>query len=73
MCPQLSSRSRCCDRLAAALTILARAPICRAALLPACPPAQGAVRQFVLFFGGLGVAMVGLKSMDRLLYSLEET
>ncbi len=42
--------------------------------LPPCSSTlQGAVRQFVLFFGGLGVAMVTLKSMDRLLYSLEET
>jgi hypothetical protein len=34
---------------------------------------MGAVRQFVIFFGGLGVSLVALKSMDRLLYSLDET
>lgn len=72
MCLWLSSRSRCCDRLARRCGRPWHVHP-SAALLPACPPAQGAVRQFVLFFGGLGVAMVGLKSMDRLLYSLEET
>ena len=37
------------------------------------PPAtQGAVGQFLFFGGGLVAASVLLKSLDRLLYSLDE-
>jgi hypothetical protein len=34
---------------------------------------QGVVAQFMAFGGGLVVAAVALKSMDRVLYNLDET
>lgn len=48
-------------------------PHCLPCSPSALPQPQGAVGQFTTFVAGLVVTVVALKSMDRLLYSLDET